>query len=92
MAAAEASGARKLVVESVSFPLPGSAEEAVAELERTARASGLDVVIARFGVFWGPGTWHPEEPADGPAVEVEEAGRRAAVLVTSAPPGTYEIP
>jgi nucleoside-diphosphate-sugar epimerase len=81
--------ARRLVVESVSFRLEGSAKNAVDEMERTALVSPLDVLILRFAKLWGPDTWHGEPSVD--AIHVDEAGARAAKLLTSAPPGTYVI-
>ncbi len=88
--AARAAGARRLVVESVSFPLPGAAGEALAELEQGALASGLEALVLRFALLWGPGTWYERAP-DGPAVHVEEAGLRAADLVLHGAPGVHEI-
>jgi nucleoside-diphosphate-sugar epimerase len=81
--------ARRLVVESVSFRLEGSAGTTLEEMERTALASPLEVLILRFARLWGPDTWHSEPDAD--AIHVEEAGAQAAELLTSAPPGTYPI-
>jgi nucleoside-diphosphate-sugar epimerase len=81
--------ARRLVVESVSFRVEGSAGEALEEMERTASDSPLEVLILRFARLWGPDTWHTEPGAD--AIHVEEAGAQAARLLTSAPPGTYVI-
>lgn len=90
VSAAKAVEARRLVVESVAFPLERAAAEAVEEMERTALDSPLDVLILRFGRFWGPDTWYEEQP-EKPAIHIDEAGARAAKLVTSAPPGTYVI-
>jgi nucleoside-diphosphate-sugar epimerase len=81
--------ARRLVVESVSFRLEGTARAALEEMERTALDSPLEVVILRFARLWGPDTWH-SEPGDD-AIHVEEAGSQAAQLLTSAPSGTYVI-
>jgi nucleoside-diphosphate-sugar epimerase len=81
--------ARRLIVESVSFRLEGTAGVALEVMERTALASPLEVLILRFARLWGPDTWH-SEPA-GDAIHVEEAGAQAAKLLTSAPPGTYVI-
>ena len=82
--------ARRLVLESVSFPLEGSAAVALEEMERTALESALEVLILRFARLWGPDTWH-SEPGGADAIHVEEAGAHAAKLLTSAPPGTYVI-
>lgn len=88
VAAARAAGARRLVVESVAFPLEGEGGAAVEALERGALESGLEAVVLRFGLFWGPGTWH-QEPGEG-RVHVADAARRAAELLDAAP-GVYVV-
>jgi nucleoside-diphosphate-sugar epimerase len=87
--AARSVEARRLVVESVSFRLEGSAGVALEEMEQTALDSPFEVLILRFPRLWGPDTWHSEPGGD--AIHVEEAGAQAAKLLTSAPPGTYVI-
>ncbi len=87
--AARQARARRLVVASIAFATSPASARAVEALERGAFESGLDAVVLRFGRFWGPGTWS-ETAAEPPAVHVDEAGRRAAALLT-APPGTYVI-
>lgn len=89
VAAAEAAGAERIVVESISFAVN---DEAVDVLERSALASVLQAVVLRFGLFWGPGTWYASEPDDDrPHIHVEEAGRRAAELLFGAAPGIYVL-
>jgi nucleoside-diphosphate-sugar epimerase len=90
VSAAVAAEARRLIVESVSFPLEGDSADALEQMERTALGAPLEVLILRFGRLWGHGTWYGERPG-GDAVHIDEAGARAAVLLTSAPPGTYVI-
>jgi nucleoside-diphosphate-sugar epimerase len=88
--AAVTAEARRLVVESVSFALQGTAAEALEQMERTALSAPLDVLILRFARFWGPGTRYREPPGNE-AVHIDEAGARAARLLMSAPPGAYVI-
>jgi nucleoside-diphosphate-sugar epimerase len=88
--AADAGGARRLVVESVAFTLEGDAGRAVEQLERSTRAFAREAVIIRFGRLWGPGTWY-EAPPREPTVHIDEAGARAARLITRGAPGTYTI-
>jgi len=91
-AGARAAGARKLVVESVGFPLGSDdAAAAVDVLERDALASGLDAVVLRFGRFWGPGTWAPDVAPKPPAIHVEEAGRRGAEFVLGGKAGVHLV-
>jgi nucleoside-diphosphate-sugar epimerase len=89
--AAREAGARRLVVESIAFPVSGEGAAALAELEESARSSQLDALILRFGRLWGPGTWSESAPAEAPTVHVAEAGRRAASLILTAPPGAYDL-
>jgi nucleoside-diphosphate-sugar epimerase len=90
-AAARAAGARRLVVESIAFETSGASAAAVAALEEDAHASGLEALVLRFGLFWGPGTWSEGPPDRRPAVHVAEAGRRAAELIVSGAPGVHVV-
>jgi nucleoside-diphosphate-sugar epimerase len=90
LAAAEAAGAARLVVESVAFVLDGDAQLAVDELERAARAFAGESLILRFGRLWGRGTFHRDAPRP-PTVHVDKAGVEAARLVVGAPPWSYVV-
>jgi len=90
VSAAEAAGSRRLILESVAFPLKRRAAEALAQMEQTALESPIDVLILRFGRLWGPSTWY-QEPPEPPAIHIADAGIRAATLITSSRPGTYVI-
>jgi nucleoside-diphosphate-sugar epimerase len=89
-AAARASGARRLVVESIAFETAPASAAAVAALENDATASSLSCVILRFGRFWGPGTW-AEQAAAPPAIFIAEAGARAAELIVRGEPGVHVV-
>jgi nucleoside-diphosphate-sugar epimerase len=84
IAAAEAAGARTVVVQGVAFsygPGDGLADETEPPRDEAARAafatddaalaSELAVVVARYGHFYGPGTWYAR---DGAAAEALRAG------------------
>jgi nucleoside-diphosphate-sugar epimerase len=88
--AAEAAGSRRLILESVAFPLEPASAEALEQMEQTALRAPLEVLILRFGRLWGPATLYQEPPVP-PAIHVDDAGARAAALVTSGAPGTYVI-
>jgi hypothetical protein len=90
VSAAEAAGSRRLILESVAFPLERPAAEALEQMERTALESPIEVLILRFGRLWGPGTLH-QEPPEPPTIHIEDAGTRAVTLITSGPAGTYVI-
>jgi len=89
-AAARATGAGRLVVESIAFPLEGDAARAVDELEQTARDFPGEGLALRFGRLWGPATAYAT-PAEPPTIHVERAGAEAARLIVDAPPGLYTV-
>ncbi|WCB94542.1 nucleotide-sugar epimerase [Baekduia alba] len=75
--AARVAGARRVVVQSISFvtrpdgrpmhdedaPL-GADSEAVAALEAaTTQADGIEGVVLRYGFYYGPGTWYDRDGA-----------------------------
>jgi nucleoside-diphosphate-sugar epimerase len=88
--AATASGASRLVVESVAFALEGDAAQAVEELEQSARRFSGEALVLRFGRLWGPGTSYTTPPQP-PTIHVEKAGAEAARLLAQAPPATYVV-
>jgi uncharacterized protein YbjT (DUF2867 family) len=90
VSAAEAAGSRRLILESVAFPLERPAAEALEQMEQTALESPIEVLILQFGRFWGPATFYQEPPAP-PAIHIDDAGRRAADLITSGRAGTYVL-
>jgi nucleoside-diphosphate-sugar epimerase len=87
---AKAAGSRRLILESVAFPLERPAAEALEQMEQTALESPLEVLILRFGRLWGPATFH-QEPPEPPQIHIDDVGTRAATLITSGLPGTYVI-
>jgi len=90
VSAAEAAGSRRLILESVAFPLERPAAEALTQMEQTALESPIEVLILRFGRLWGPATFY-HEPPEPPAIHINDAGTRAAPLITSGSSGTYVI-
>jgi uncharacterized protein YbjT (DUF2867 family) len=88
--AAKAAAAQRFVVESVAFPLERAAAAALEEMERTALEAPFEVLILRFGRLWGPSTWY-DDPPDPQAIEIADAGVRAASLITSGPRGIYDV-
>jgi uncharacterized protein YbjT (DUF2867 family) len=90
VSAAEAAGSRRLVLESVAFPLERLAAEALEQMQQTALRSPLEVLILRFGRLWGPSTLY-QEPPGPPAIHVDGAGARAAALIASGSRGTYVV-
>jgi nucleoside-diphosphate-sugar epimerase len=62
-----------------------------ADMERQVlAAAGLDGVILRYGLFYGPGTWH-DEPVRRPALHVDAAAHAALLALTRGAAGIYNI-
>jgi nucleoside-diphosphate-sugar epimerase len=88
--AAERGGVRRIVAQGIAFAYaagsrPASEDEpladddtarAAAETERTVLGSSVEGVVARYGYFYGPGTWQAQ---DGDAAEALRAGALPAV-------------
>jgi nucleoside-diphosphate-sugar epimerase len=90
LAAATATAAHRLVVESVAFTLDEDAADAVEQLEQATREFAGESLILRFGRFWGPETAHRTTPQP-PAIHIERAGAHAAQHLLHAPSGTYVV-
>lgn len=86
--AAAASGVTRFVAQSVAWPLTGDGGAAIEEHERAVLAFGG--VVARYGMFYGPGTFHAGDLPDGPRVHVDDAARRTVPLL-DAPSGVVVI-
>jgi nucleoside-diphosphate-sugar epimerase len=89
-AAATATAAHRLVVESVAFTLDKDAADAVEQLEQATREFAGASLILSFGRFWGPGTAY-RTPPQPPAIHIEHAGGAAAQHLLHAPSGTYLV-
>jgi nucleoside-diphosphate-sugar epimerase len=62
---------------------------AVADMEQQVLNSGMEAVILRYGLFYGPGTW-TETPGRKPSLHIDAAAR-AALLALACKPGIYNI-
>ncbi len=88
LAAAKSAGVRRVIAQSVGFPLPAIARSGPEHLEKAVLAAGG--VVLRYGRFYGPGTWSDEPAKKGPVVHVETAARRTVDHLDAAP-GVYPI-
>src|SRR5206468_2323278 len=88
LAAARAAGAPRFLAQSVAWELPGDGGAAIREHERAVLEGGG--VVLRYGRFYGPGTYHPDDVAKPPAVHIEEAARRTAKAL-DAPSGVIIV-
>jgi nucleoside-diphosphate-sugar epimerase len=68
-----------------------STMEGVVTLERlTASSAGLDGLVLRYGMFYGPGTGFDTAPGK-PAVHVDAAAQAALLAIARGAPGIYNI-
>jgi uncharacterized protein YbjT (DUF2867 family) len=87
--AARQSGSPKILAQSVAWQLSaGPDAAAVAELERSVLAAGGVVLI--YGQFYGPGTYHEQQPPTEPRVQIDRAAERT-VAALGAPTGVVVI-
>jgi nucleoside-diphosphate-sugar epimerase len=61
-----------------------------ADMEQQALASGLQAIVLRYGLFYGPGTWR-DRPGPKPSLHVDAAARAAALAVGHGTSGIYNI-
>jgi nucleoside-diphosphate-sugar epimerase len=103
VAAALASGARRIVAQSIAFayvpgpqpyaeeaPLDSASYGSVIKLEQLVLGCGLESVVLRYGRLYGPNTWTAVPPAHGP-VHVEAAADAARRATTCGGPGVYNV-
>lgn len=62
---------------------------AAADMEQQVLNSGMEPVVLRYGLLYGPGTWS-EGPTRKPPIHVDAAAQ-AAVLALTGRPGVYNI-
>jgi len=54
---------------------------AAADMEQQVLDSGMDAVVLRYGLFYGPGTW-TETPVRKPSLHIDAAAKAALLAVT----------
>jgi nucleoside-diphosphate-sugar epimerase len=79
LAAARATGARRILAQSIAWEVDGERGAAKEELERSVLAAGG--VVLRYGRFYGPGTYYEHAPPAPPRVHVDDAARRTVELL-----------
>ncbi len=63
---------------------------AAADMERQVLESGMEGIVLRYGLLYGPGTWS-EGPARKPPLHVDAAAQAALLAVTRGTTGIYNI-
>jgi nucleoside-diphosphate-sugar epimerase len=61
-----------------------------ADMEQQVLASGMEAIVLRYGLFYGPGTWN-ERQSRKPALHVDAAAHAAVLALTRGAPGIYNI-
>ncbi len=104
VAAARAASARRFVVQSVAFAYASDKQphvetnpltlidgpgRAAADMEKQVLESGMEAIVLRYGLFYGPGTW-TDGPARKPSLHID-AGAQAALLAVTRGSGIYNI-
>ncbi len=62
---------------------------AAADMEQQVLNSGMEAVVLRYGLFYGPGTW-AETPARKPSLHIDAAAK-AALLAATGNAGIFNI-
>lgn len=87
--AARAAGATRFLAQSLAWNLPpGAGADGVAALEQMV--SDFGGTVLRYGQFYGPGTYHPDDLPNHPRVLIETAARNTVAAI-DAPPGILVI-
>ncbi len=87
--AARQNGRPKILAQSVAWKLPeGPDARSIAELENSVLAE--DGVVLRYGMFYGPGTYNEQQPAQDPRIHIDRAAERT-VEALSEPSGVVDI-
>ena len=58
--------------------------------EQVLTAAGLDAVVLRYGLLYGPGTWS-QAAARKPGLHVDAAAQAALLAITRGSAGIYNI-
>jgi uncharacterized protein YbjT (DUF2867 family) len=87
IAAATASGASRLLAQSIAWRPPGRAQALDSHERQVLEFGG---VVARYGQLYGPGTFYEKEPPGHPRIQIDEAARATAPLL-DAPSGIVTI-
>lgn len=61
-----------------------------ADMEEQVIASGIEAIVLRYGLLYGPGTWF-DRPSRKPALHVDAAAAAALLAVSQGQSGIYNI-
>ena len=79
-------------VKDVSEFTPGMEVEGVVDMERQVlAASGIEGIVLRYGLLYGPGTWFEREKRGPSALHVDAAAQAAVLALTKGQRGIYNV-
>jgi len=61
-----------------------------ADMEQQVLASGMEAIVLRYGLFYGPGTWKDVQSLK-PGLHIDAAAHAALLALTRGAPGIYNI-
>lgn len=61
-----------------------------ADMEEQVLTSGMEAIVLRYGLFYGPGTWN-EHQSRKPALHIDAAAQATVLALTRGAPGIYNI-
>lgn len=80
-----AAGGARLIAQSISWEQDtDQARAGTGQFERMVLTAGG--VVLRYGQFWGPGTYYPDQPPAPPRIHIDEAALLTPAAL-NAPPG-----
>jgi nucleoside-diphosphate-sugar epimerase len=76
---------------NLADPVRAVTVKGTADMEQQVLTCGIDAILLRYGLLYGPGTWSPQGPARAPALHVDAAAQAALLALTRGAPGIYNI-
>src|SRR5215510_4524218 len=77
---------------NLADPVRAVTVKGAADMERQVlSASGLDGIVLRYGLLYGPGTWREASSGHKPGLHVDAAAHAALLAITHGAAGVYNI-
>ena len=77
---------------NLADPVRAVTVKGAADMEhQVLSASGLDAIVLRYGLLYGPSTWREASSGQKPALHVDAAAHAALLAITRGAAGVYNI-
>jgi nucleoside-diphosphate-sugar epimerase len=77
---------------NLADPVRAVTVKGAADMEQQVlSASGLDAIVLRYGLLYGPGTWREASSGQRPGLHVDAAAHAALLALTRGAAGVYNI-